>query len=151
MIGKNNCLGVALLAQACLEILMADESGDITVAGVPFREIENNSFMGFHDWLRDFSSPQKIIGLRFTPTDPDLFVRFKVSKKTAGKEYIKIKGNSMEVYFYDERLFDAGISDDQSFRYSKIMCSEKGDLAVIVDMESLNEGERRQVERMVSP
>jgi hypothetical protein len=127
-------------------MLMVDEVGSLCVAGVMFEDLGAGSFMGFHDWLREGISPSRVIGLRFTPTDPESLAMATFERAP----YVTKRGEGIEIYFAEDKIYNPAISDDQSFQYSKIMRAPTGDIALVVDIASLSDREIEQIEKVVS-
>jgi hypothetical protein len=142
MMQKTQCLVLALFERVHLTVQMVDEVSSLSVAGVTFHDLGVGSFMGFHDWLRDSSSSPRVLGLRFTPTDPEVLLGVEAFERS----YLKRQGEGLEIYFSKDTAYDPAISDDQSFQYSKVMRSSKGDLALVVDMTSLTDAETTQIQ-----
>ncbi len=146
MIKKTQCLVIAFFERINLTVQMVDEIDSLNIAGVTFHDFGVGSLMGFHDWLRESSSSPRVLGLRFTPTDPELLKRIKALERP----YLRRNGECIEIFFTKDTVYNPTISDDQSFQYSKLMRSSNGDLALIVDMTSLASNETLHIQSLIN-
>jgi hypothetical protein len=94
---------------------------------------------GFYDWLRKDS---KIIGLRQNSHTSELsFMHLPLVPYVVRGAF-----EDIEIYFSELRGYNADESDDQSFAYNQFWLSKDGHLAFAVDISTLSDTERSQLE-----
>lgn len=130
-----------------LAILCVREASHINFQSQVFSDNGEDSFIGFHDWLRRGKASSEIVGVRLTPTDPTCFEKLDLNRSYISRSS---NGEGIEVFFSQERKYDTAISDDQSFRLNKLMISSKGHGALVLDIAALSPKEKVSLEQMVT-
>jgi hypothetical protein len=137
----NECLVLYLGPRLHAAIVPPKEFSDLVLASIVFCDQRHGSFMGFHDWLRIPSLPKQIVGVRFWPHEAS-YLSSVLSRKA---DYLKPCGKGFEVFFDPSRDYEGAASGDQAFGFNKLMLSESGEIALVVDTGDLSPDEDEDI------
>lgn len=98
-----------------------------------YADLDHGDWLGFYDWLRN--SHGHILGVRFWPFEDVEGILLDVS---IANNYITILPNKgLEIFFSQNKNYEARISGDQDFSFSKVYRSRDGYYALAFGMLDL--------------
>ena len=135
-VNDNGYLYLVLSPRLSMLIQQEQPEGAFVVDGTRYAQIDTGQWEGFYDWLRPDGC--SVNGCRFWAWEHVA----SILEATMGLHYCDVDDKrSVCVFFSPDHSFDASISDDQDFAFSKVYRSDGGIHLLVVSLVNLSPSE----------